>query len=331
MLIVEIFSHIQPQFLKISIYTTVNLLLMMFIVYGVSCYYGYSISRVWYWYVTCLAFAPFLELLEIGQINVITMFGLFVLFIWGENFSVLGGLGLGLAVVTKVTPLLFFVYPVIRKKIKVIIAFVVVLISMVCFSIFRYGLNPIVEYPGAFQWLLHQFPLGNNSQSLVARLFYISAKAHNVIPTLPHAVQPPLLAITHLLTNHYQLVQRILTGYIFVAISISAGLFWIGKQPREPLFIVTALGMMLTPNILWYHHYVFILLPLLIWMGWSRLDKRVVAWCCLGLLIIQIDRFNPPYGLFIHIYSHVSLLSILIWQMHRTQWRRIFSHDRFCG
>ena len=77
----------------------------MFIIYGVAKYYGYSMDKIWYWFVICLGFAPFLELLHIGQINVITMFGIFMMFFWESTSSVLSGAGLSLAVITKVSPL----------------------------------------------------------------------------------------------------------------------------------------------------------------------------------------------------------------------------------
>ncbi|WP_298400979.1 hypothetical protein [uncultured Chloroflexus sp.] len=35
----------------------------------------------------------------------------------------------------------------------------------------------------------------------------------------------------------------------------------------------------------------------------------------IGLLSAQIDRFLPPYGLFIHIVGHMSLLIILSQQV----------------
>lgn len=114
--------------------------------------------------------------------------------------------------------------------------------------------------------------------------------------------------------SEYQIVQRLLTFYILFVIAISS-LFTIGgKQSKEPLFIVTVFGMTALPNVMWYHHYVFILLPILVWMGWRHLNLWVVTWCLLGLLIIQIDRYRLTYGLLIHIFAHVSILLVLLWQ-----------------
>lgn len=182
LLVVEIFHYISPFLLRVAIYSVVNLFLLGIIVYGIALHYRYSIANVWYWFVLCLGFAPFFELL-------------------------------------------------------------------------------------------------------------------------------------HFVTNHVELIHRSLTLYILTAIGISGLLTYGDRSAREPLFIVTSLGMMLSSNIMWYHHYIFILLPLLIWMGWSRLKLSTVIWCFAGLLIIQFDRWLPPYGLWIHLFGHLSILMILAGQI----------------
>ena len=323
LLIIEIFNHIKSFFLKVSLYSTLNIALLALIVYGITRYYGYSRDKVWYWYVICLGFAPFLELLHIGQINVITLFGIFMLFRWADTSPILSGIGLGLAVITKVSPILFLVYLVANRKFKVMAATIAVIALITCLSILRYGLSPVLEYPETFQWIVNQFPLGRNSQSLVAKLAIgNSIQFQNIISIAPQALQLPIVSIFAFFNSEYHIVHRILTLYILSAIVISGLFTAYGKQPREPLFIITTLGMMLSPNIMWYHHYVFILLPLLLWMGWRRLDRGVVTWCLIGLLIVQIDRQLLTCGLLIHIFGHLSLLSILLWQIQQFCSRR---------
>jgi alpha-1,2-mannosyltransferase len=270
MAIVEIFSHINPFLLKVSVYLAVNIALLVLMIYGIARSYGCPVRTTWYWYPLCLGFAPFLELLHIGQINMITMFGIFVMFAWANSSAVLSGAGLALAALTKVSPLAFFGYLILLKRYKAAAAALTVIVLATGFSLLRYGLAPVLEYPSVFLGLVKEFPLGPNSQSLVARL---------AIGDSP---------------SEYRVIQMVLTMYCLLAIVISALLAWSAKQPREPLFIVTALAIMLSPNVMWYHHFVFVLLPLLVWMAWSRLDRRVVIWCLAGLLIVQFDRRFPP-------------------------------------
>jgi hypothetical protein len=312
--IVEFFHHIKPFLLKVSVFSVFNIGLLIFMVHGIARYYGLSSSKTWYWYVICLGFAPFLELLQIGQINLITLFGLFVLFISTETSSLLSGAGLGLAIITKVSPILFFGYALFQKKYKVLIISLILMCILTGLSILRFGSLPVLEYPEVFRWLINQFPLDQNSQSLVAKLatpgYPIQFQG-----AIPIFLRDLLAQINSVFSTDYQVIQRILTLYIFFIIFTSGLLTLYDKQPREPLFIITAFGMTLSANVMWYHHYVFLLLPLLIWMGWTQLDLRTVVWSLIGLLIIQFDRFFPPYGLLIHLFGHISILSLLAFQI----------------
>ncbi len=323
LLIVELFSRVTPFRLRVILFSAINTVFIALMIYGLARHYGNLHNKVWYWYVICLGFAPFLELIYVGQINVITLWGLFMLIFWEDTSPILSGVGLGIAIMTKVTPVLFFGYLVVNKKWKVLVSTLAVMVVFIGLSIWRYGFLPFVEYPNLFLWLLNQFPLGINSQSLVAKLASESAALIQIIKTgFPQYLMALLFPVLTFFTNHYDFVQKALSVYTILTIAFSGLFTFYGKQPREPLFIVTALGMMLSPNVLWYHHYVFFLLPLLIWMGWQRLDWRVVVWCLGGLLIIQIDRWLLTNGFLIHIFGQLSLLSILLWQARRFFARR---------
>ena len=318
LLFIELFSHIQPFFLRVAVNSVVNIALLATIVYGIAKYYGYSIEKVWYWYVLSFGFAPFLELLHIGQINVITMFGIFVMFFWEAASPVLSGIGLSLAVITKVSPVVFLGYLLLHKRYKVMVVALVTTILLSLLSILRYGISPLLTYPNVLDGLLRQFLLTTNSQTFAAKLAVASyPEFQQFLAKLPATLSQPLGSVITILTTQYSLVQRIYTLHILLVLILSALLTLRGKQSKEPLFIITALGMMLAPNILWYHHYVFMLLPLLVWMGWRGLDSSVVTWCCIILLIVQIDRRVPPYGLAIHIFSNITMLIVLFGQIRQ--------------
>jgi len=318
LIIIEPFSHLQPFFVRVAIYSVVNIALLGFMVYGVAKYYRYSIETVWYWFVLCFGFAPFLELLHIGQINVITMFGIFAMFFWEETSPIRSGAGWSLAVITKVSPLLFLGYLAVNKRFKVILAGIVVTICLSLFSVLRYGISPLLTYPNVFAGLLGQFLLTKNSQTLAAKLAVANyPEFQQFLAKLPEALSQVVGSIVTVLTGQYQIVQRTYIVYILAVLLISSVLTLRGRQSKEPLFILTALGMMLAPNILWYHHYVFMLLPLLVWMGSSGLNPSVVIWCCIGLLLVQIDRRFPPYGLLIHLFNNISMWIILYGQIRQ--------------
>jgi hypothetical protein len=246
------------------------------------------------------------------------MFGIFMMFFWEATFPVLSGIGLSLAVITKVSPLLFLGYLMVHKRYKVIAMAIFTTILLSLLSILRYGISPLLTYPNVFQGLLQQFLLTTNSQTLAAKLAVAKyPEFQQFLIKLPAVLSQLLELVVTALTTQYQTVQRTYTLYILLVLILSALFTLRGKQSKEPFFIIAALGMMLAPNILWYHHYVFILLPLLVWMGWSGLDTSVVIWCCIGLLIVQIDRRFPPYGLMIHIFSNISMLIVLFGQIRQ--------------
>ncbi len=315
LLLIQLFHAIDPIRLKAIFFTGVNLLLMVTIVYGVARTYGYSLLQSWYWLVLCLGFAPFLELLHIGQINLFTMFGLFLMFVAENRTPIISGLGLSLAVLTKVTPVVFFAYLLANRRYKVILVTLGSITAFVVLSVIVYGFQPLSSYPGTFRWLLDQFPLNPNSQSLVAKLTIVDAERFsNLLSRMPEILRDPITGFNDFLRLNFRLVQRGLTIYMLLIVTLSGLLTYFGRQSKEALFIVTSLAMTFSPNVMWYHHYVFLLLPLLVWMGWSKMKPPVVAWCLLGLLIVQIDRFRVPYGLWIHLFGQLSLLGVVIWQ-----------------
>ena len=69
--------------------------------------------------------------------------------------------------------------------------------------------------------------------------------------------------------------------------------------------------MTLAPNVMWYHHYTFLILPLFIWMGYAKLAPHVVGWCLLGMLIIQVDRWALTHGLLIHVFAHLPFIHFM--------------------
>ena len=284
--------------LRAALLTITNVLFLALTIYGVARKYGYTLSDVWWWFPLGLGFAPFLEVLHVGQINVISQFGVFVMFALAESVPMVGGLGLALSIVTKVTPLALIGYLVASRNLKAILGAFIGLIALCLLAGLAFGWQPFATYVGVFQRLLDAYPLGANSQSLVAVL-----QGHGLIAD-----------------SHAPTVHRALTVYLLFVFAVSAVIAYVSRQ-REPLFIVLSLGLALMPNVMWYHHYVFFLLPVLIWLAWSKQHPAVVVWCCLGLALIQVDRQNSilqaARGALAHGFGHASILAILGWQVRQ--------------
>jgi hypothetical protein len=313
--VIELFNSFSPIFFRASVYIVFNISLLILMVFGIARRYGFTVYQTWYWYPLVLGFAPFLELLYIGQINMITQFGIFLMLYWELSFPISAGAGLSLGIITKVTPVIFFGYLLVNRRWKSAISAAISTVLLFTFGIIRYGLTPSITYISVFQELLNKFPLNTNSQSMLSKLSVLySPTVQNYFSESFPAIQALIIKFQSILISKPEIVQRILIIYVAIILLISGVTAYLNKK-SEPLFIITNLAMMLTPNIMWYHHYVFFLLPLFVWIACSKLNPWVVGWSCAGLLIIQLDRYQFTYGFFIHLFGHTSILLILLWQI----------------
>lgn len=304
LLVVGVFAPISSFMLRASALIVTNILLLCLMIYGIARRYGYSVSDVWWWFPLGLGFAPFLEVLHLGQINMISQFGIFLMFLLAESAPILGGVGLALGIITKVTPLAFVGYLFVNRNLKAIAGAVLGLAGLSLLTGLIYGWQPFITFVEVFRGLLQAFPVGAHSQSLFALL-----DSH-----------------TSIAYANLQAIHKALTVYMLVVFAISGSIAYLLRQ-REPLLIVLCLGITLTPNVMWYHHYVFFLLPIFVWMAWSRLHPAVVIWCFAGLALIQVDRLysflEVTHGLLAHIFGHLSILIVLAGQI-----RQVVSHLR---
>lgn len=302
--LVEAFQLL-PQFAwRVAAYWALNIGLLLFIVLSLVRRFGGTPTQQGYWAVLALAFAPFLEVLHVGQINVITLFGITLVFLYQDRLAILSGFGLALAAITKLSPLILVAYLVACRQFKpILVGFGLIAVAFLL-SALRYDAS-FPDYIETVHWLSGQFPLGDNSHSFASKLRALGMLLRT---------DPMLAPLARLLTNFH--VTHPLLNVLPTALVVGASLLlrlWKGGA-NEPVFAVTVLGMTLVPNVMWYHHYVFLLLPLLVWVGWRRFDWRVLAWCSAGLLLIQLDRFLLTYGLLVHLFGRATMIAVVFHQ-----------------
>jgi hypothetical protein len=299
LLIVGLYARVSSLMPRVALLAATNILLVSLMVYTVGRRYGHTLSDIWWWFPLALGFAPFLETLLLGQINVMTHFGILLLFLWQDVHPLWGGAGLALGIVTKVTPLAFLGYLLVRRKLKAIVGMVAGLAAFCLLAGWVFGWHTFASFLDVFKQLLEVFPLDPNSHSFVAVL--------NRLVPLPYET---------LVTVH-----RGLTVYM-VAVFVLSGILTILTREREPLFIILCFGLALVPNVMWYHHYVFFLLPVIVWLAWRRKHPAVVVWCFLGLTLIQMDRLysflQVTNGALAHSFGNLSILMVLGQQLRRT-------------
>ena len=103
-------------------------------------------------------------------------------------------------------------------------------------------------------------PLGTNPQSFEARIVWLQQVT---------AAQPEYfwwLSPFVLFCQDIFLHQRGLNWYLCGVILLSGILLFRSNNERHPSFVIFMLAMILAPNVMWYHHYTLMLLPLLIYM-----------------------------------------------------------------
>jgi hypothetical protein len=298
LLIVGLYAQISSLMPRVALLGATDILLVSLMVYTVGRRYGYTLSDIWWWFPLALGFAPFLETLLLGQINVMTHFGILLMFLWQDAHPLLGGAGLALGIVTKVTPLAFLGYLLTRRNLKAIVGAAVGLVVFCLLAGWAFGWHTFASFFDVFKQLLEVFPLDPDSHSFVAVL--------NRLASLPYET---LMA-----------VHRGLTIYM-ISVFVLSGIITALTREREPLFIILCFGLALMPNVMWYHHYVFFLLPVIAWLAWRRKHPAVVAWCFLGLTLIQMDRLysflEVTNGALAHAFGHLSILMVLVGQLRR--------------
>lgn len=310
LLIVLPFAVLPEPVVKPLIYLSVQIILLCSMVYLVARHYHLPLSKTWYWYPLALFYAPFLEQLHVGQINMIPAFGIALLFLGETTYPVTAGGGLAIAILTKVTPTLFLPYLVVMRRWRVLLWAMLFAALLCVVTILLYGVQPFLRYPEIFQGLMRIRTVSINTQAFAAKIADDLAIWHSAGLPLVRA----LGWLYQTADTSPQTIQGVLTAYLGL-IMVASGICATFTAKREPFFIIVAFGSILSSNVLWYHHYVFFLLPLLIWLGWKPYDLRLLLWCLCGLLLIQVDRWSLTYGLLIHVFGHLTILILLIGQI----------------
>src|SRR5258706_2970975 len=245
LLVIELFYHIPNpnEFLQASIYLSVNLFLLFIIAFGIANHYSYKLSEVWYWLPLIFFFGPVLEGLHVGQINVITEFGVLLVLIANSSLPILAGLGLSLAIITKLTPAVFLLYLFSTRSLRAVIVTVISLIVLILFTGLRYGFALYPMFFTTFGNMLQNFHTSLNSQSLFSKL-------------ITNQLLPDSIAV------HPSAFQSVLSIYIGCTILISTTLAFVNKQ-SEPFFIILGIGSMLAPDLMCYIHYTVFIVPVL--------------------------------------------------------------------
>lgn len=299
--LIEPFLHIQSASLKFVLLTLLNAAMIIFVFSKLAKRYEINKGVLLFTLLLLFTFAPFLELIYIGQINVIILLGIFLMFYYEGKREWLSGFGLALAVLIKITPVILALYLAANRRFKELKFFVVFILLLSVLSVMRYGVELWLQFPPLLVWLTNQYPIDTNSQSTISNLLdFIWRMQYRFDPS-------PNLFSMNVKLLHLSIVSVLIGICLLTALGIFFKRNESTKNQKETLLIVLLMAMTLMPNIVWYHHYLFLTLALAIWVYRQKLTLSVSLWCLIGLLLIQIDRFYLTGGLLVHIFVYISL------------------------
>jgi len=209
------------------------------------------------------------------------------MFMYEQRHPSIAGFGLALAIATKLSPIVFCGYLVATRALRAVGWSMAWLAGMTLGSILLFGSMPLLTYPSVLMDLVRT-PAGIALASLLESRHALTAASGSQF-------------------------QALLTGYAAIMLLI-AGVLTLLTRQREPLFIVTSFLVVATPSLVWYHHVVFVLLPLFVWMAWSRFRPAIVAWSAFGLFLMQLERFHVTGGLLVHAFMQLSVFYLVVSQ-----------------
>jgi hypothetical protein len=216
-------------------------------------------------------FAPFWHSLHMAQVNPLVMALLAAVLIWSEQGRDRpAGIALALAITLKVTPLLFLVYFLLARRWRLVLVTVLALGILTVIPMIQFG-------PG----VLADFIVFN----VTAGSGYNAWSYNHSLPT----VLMRLLALIGVEGSPGVLtaVHRALVGLL------AAGLLLAGaRRPRDRfrqrwVFAGLVTTMTLAPPLVWYHHNVFLAIPLL--AMWLSGEQRLFWWAVAIALVVQAE------------------------------------------
>ncbi len=286
--------------IRVLLYDGVNIALLVLLVRAAARRFALSLRQTYWWYILALGFAPVFENLELGQINIFPEACLLLVWLYTPSKPLIGGFGLASAIALKLSPAVFLLYPLIVGS-WVTLGYAALFLALEAgISGVIFGWTNLHTSFDVMQALPNAFSPGDgNGQAFVSVLNY------NGLISLGQLAR----------------AQSYLNLYMASVLCIAA---WLAFRLREKDigFIILAFGTAVLPNVMWYHHYVYLLLPILILLGICRLRPAVVVWCGALMMDIQIERWHGTRGLTAHVMVHITMLALLFWLGRRLWLKR---------
>ena len=193
-----------------------------------------------------LLFTPFLEQLTIGQVNSLILLGI-ALYILGRldsRYQLSGDIGLGAAISIKLTPAILLAFPLFYRDWKSLLHIFLTLIFLTLSSIIFFGFSPWINFIDILPALFQGFSA-----------------------TINQAIAPSINWLVNYLF-HRDATQWI--GPIFsslvLGIWLATSYFPQDKVAPAAMLSFGVITMTISPSVIWFHHLVFLIVPILFFL-----------------------------------------------------------------
>lgn len=287
-----------PFYLAKIFFTILNSSLLVLSIYLINkMLIGKIDYRFWLMLFLSLIFYPLRFTFADGQFNVVMLaiFTLGLYYGFYKNKALLGGVSLGLGVITKISPAIALIYGVYKKKFNLVmvVGIVVIILSLMSENFVRKDINYYYAKFIVKDVSAQSQGLDTTDQSLLALIKRYTHKEEIEISS----TQKSLIS--------YSIIAFL--GLVFFIIDLKT------KKGKYSMFIdyfiLTVVGVIGT-GLAWYHQYTILLLPLF------------------GTAILIFTRFNKKYRIARFVYLLGIILVYLSWFMDLRS--KAFSPEGYC-
>jgi hypothetical protein len=232
--------------------------------------------KAWIAATLAVAFGPVGTSLLLGQVNILVALTLAAGYFLADRHPRLAGTAIAIGAALKVTPLFLLVLFLRRRYLSIWVSFVVASVALAGVTALIFGVRPFFDFVTMAQLMNHSFPVGfNGSLSFVNMVYLLSGK---------------------LGTPQMGWQERTQHIYALVLLGIVLGAAYLTRdgRKRDLLFALVCFAITVMPNVLWYHHFVFVLPALLaLWLS-PDATTALRATALGGLALIQLDHLLAP-------------------------------------
>lgn len=288
LLLVGFFESLGPLPIKYAVYATLSLLALLSAVVMVlrACEVSPSDPRAWVALLLALGFGPLGWCLYLGQVNVFVAFTIAAGFFWAERRPHAAGAAIAVGVAIKLTPLVLLVLLLHPRYLRVHVAFLVTSVLLVLVTGAVFGFAQFPAFVSVARELKDSFPVGlGGSLSLLNTLYLLAGALHLPMDGWHGTVQ---------LLYTAAVASLLLAAAFICSRARRASTPTRDGERRHLFYALVAIGLTVMPNVLWYHHLIF-LLPALLTLLLSPQSTPLLRYGALfALAVIQLDRVLSP-------------------------------------